>query len=68
MQLIFKGVFARDILPKRKATGRRFACNACFVLGVDAEGRIERVDEYLPVDFDEGVEVGGYRIRDGGQI
>ena len=68
VQLIFRGVFARDILPKRIATGKRFACHVCFVLGVDRERRIERVDEYLPMDFDDGMDVEGYRVRDGGEV
>ena len=68
VQLIERGVFARDILPKRKATGKRFACHVCFVLGINGEGKIERVDEYLPMDFDDGVDVDGYVKRDGGVV
>ncbi|MCJ1354341.1 MAG: hypothetical protein MMC33_004329 [Icmadophila ericetorum] len=66
VQLIFSGVFARDLLPVRKASGRRWNCHVCFVLGVDEEGRVERVDEYFPRDFDEGVGVDGYVVRHGG--
>ncbi|KAL9117260.1 MAG: hypothetical protein Q9187_006206 [Circinaria calcarea] len=65
VQLIFKGVFARDILPAREATGKRFATHVCFVLGIDEEGKIKKVDEYLPMDFDDGTDVDGYKVRDG---
>ncbi|MCJ1359047.1 MAG: hypothetical protein MMC33_009047 [Icmadophila ericetorum] len=68
IQLKFSGIFARDILPAREATQKRFLTHVCFVLGIDDEGRIEKVDEYLPMDFDDGKDVDGYKVRDGGVV
>ena len=68
VQLKFSGIFARDILPAREATQKRFLTHVCFVLGIDNEGKIEKVDEYLPMDFDDGKDVDGYKVRDGGLV
>ena len=68
VQLINKGVFTRDMLPKRKATGKKYACHACYVLKINAEGLVERVDEYQSMAFDDGVEIEGYLKRAGGPV
>jgi ketosteroid isomerase-like protein len=67
-QVINRGIFARDMLPKRKATGKRYACHACYVLRINAEGLVERVDEYQTMAFDDGVDIEGYSKRDGGPV
>jgi len=68
LQLINKGVFARDMLPKRKATGKRYSCHACYLLNINGQGLIGRVDEYQTMAFDDGVEIDGYTKRDGGPV
>lgn len=68
LQLINKGIFARDMLPKRAATGKKYACHACYVLKVNSEGLIERVDEYQTMAFDDGVGIEEYSKRDGGAV
>lgn len=68
LQLINKGIFARDMLPKRTATGKKYACHACYVLKVNSDGLIERVDEYQTMAFDDGVNIEEYSKRNGGVV
>jgi len=56
------------MFPKRKASGKRYAFHACYVLNINKEGLVHRVEEYQTIAFDDGVEIEGYTKRDGGPV
>ncbi|SMR63656.1 unnamed protein product [Zymoseptoria tritici ST99CH_3D1] len=68
VQLINKGVLTRDMKPKREASGKKFACHACYVLKIDEGGKVVQVDEYQPTYFDDQYYTERYVKRDGGPV
>lgn len=65
LQVVNVGTFKNDTLgPKRKANGKSFESQACYVLQIAKDGLIEKVDEYQSVMFDEGVSVDKYTLRE----
>jgi hypothetical protein len=65
LQVVNVGTFKNDTLsPKRKANGKSFEAQACYVLRIAKDGLIEKVDEYQSVMFDEGVSVDKYTLRE----
>lgn len=52
-------------LPGRPASGKTFRANVLILLKINAERKIERVDEYYTATLDEGVDVKNYKLLNG---
>jgi len=48
-----------------KASGKEFVCHVCFVMAIDEEGKITRIDEYYNRRWDEGVAEEEYMVMRG---
>jgi len=65
LQVINIGTFKNDTLsPRRKANGKSFEAQACYVLQIAEDGLIQKVDEYQSIMFDEGTSVDKYTLRE----
>ena len=51
-----------------EASGKDFVCHVCMVMKIDAEGLVEKIDEYYNKRWDDGVGEEGYAVMKGASL
>jgi ketosteroid isomerase-like protein len=73
VELLWVGRCANDIIRLNgevavKGTGKDFKNHVCFVIKINEDGLITRIDEYYNGAWDEGVQEGEYKVMRGSSL
>lgn len=51
-----------------EASGKNFECHVCMVMKIDADGLIEKIDEYYNKRWDDGIAEEKYAVMKGASL
>lgn len=73
LEQVWHGRQANDIVRPDgevavEASGKDFACHVCMVMNIDADGLIEKIDEYYNKRWDDGIAEETYAVMKGASL